>query len=538
MDGKRSFTDQSQDETGQSRIEQTAASLVQALTNDRVWLVLAVSTAAIITGIYYRTHPYPAYGAGLFLSIADEILAHGYRMPLQIPGYTLNGIPFAYPPLGFYASAVLLDQGVDPITLTRIFPGLVTITTVIPFYYLAREIIGSVSRAGVSAIIFAVTPVLLEWHISAGGIVRAPAFLFTMTGLYCGVQVFRYGSKQWLIPASILFGLTLLTHPTYAVFFGVSYVLLWTFYDFSLSGLVMGAVIAIGGFVIISPWLVYTITVHGIETYTAAAGTHGGLAKSFSPFEIFSLLGKPIVAGNTMSLWYLLTLLGVGYLIACRQFFLPIWFLFSLLFLGDPRFAFVSGTIAMGIWMTVPGDTESDEHTQEAIQWFLRALIAGLVVLLVTLGGAYVAGAPFHGGTSQPAYIDDEDVTAMEWINEEVPRNAQFVVLGDAAEWFPYLSHRTILIGPWGVEWKSPAAYQHHLRTYRQLSRCHSDTCLTRQLRQSNARPDYVYIPKGTYTVRGAHKQQRPQMRRSLIRSNDYHLVYENKGVMIFQTRY
>ncbi|MFB9806829.1 glycosyltransferase family 39 protein [Haladaptatus pallidirubidus] len=537
MDGKRNLADQSQDETQRPRLEQTVASLAQVFTNERIWIVLAVLTATLIVGIYSRTHQYPAYGAGLFLSIAEEILARGYRLPVQIPGYTANGIPFAYPPLGFYLSAVFLDLGVDPITLSRVFPGFITILTVISFYYLAREITGSVSQAGVSAIIFAVTPTLLEWHISAGGIVRALAFLFTVTGLYCGMQLFKYSQRQWLAPAFLLFGFTLLTHPSYAVFFGASYLLMWIFFDHSFKGLAMGALVAISGFVIISPWLAYTISVHGIETYMAAASTHGGLGKPYSFFEILSLLGKPIAAGNTMSFWYLLTLLGSGYLVACRRFFLPVWFLSSLLLLGDPRFAFVSGTIVMGLWITVPVDTVTDSDSQQVVQWSLRVAVASVLVFSVILGGTYVAGTPFHGGTSQPAFIDDEDVTAMKWVNEEVPINANFVVLGDAAEWFPYLTDRTMLIGPWGAEWKSSAAYLHHLRTYRQLSRCHTETCLTKQLHQSSIQPDYVYIPKGNYTVRGAPKRQQPQMRRSLVQSNTYRLVYENRGVMVFRVR-
>jgi hypothetical protein len=238
-----------------------------------------------------------------------------------------------------------------------------------------------------------------------------------------------------------------------------------------------------------------------------------------------------------MSLWYLLALLGGGYLLARRRFFVPAWFLVSIVLLHERRFAFVPGTMAIGALLTAPRRVGADETYRYATRWSLRAVTVVLMVLLAAMGGYYAAGTPVHGGTSQPSFIDGEDTAAMAWVDEEVPADADFVVVGDAAEWFPYLSDRTILVGPWGVEWNSPAAYRHHLRTYRRLSHCHAEACLSKQLRRADVRPDYVYVPKGDYTVRGITTHQRPRMRRSLVRSDRYRLVYENQGVMIFRMR-
>lgn len=535
MGGDDSFTDQFQNERDQSRLKQASSSVTAALTNDTVWVAIVLSVATAIVGMYYLTHPFPAYGAGLYLSIAEKILSNGYFPPTRVSGYTAEGIPFAYPPLGMYGIAILLDFGCDPVMLTRLLPGIVVIIAVIPFYYLAREILGSTFRAGVTTLLFAATPTVLQWHISAGGIVRAPAFLFTLAGLYCGIQIFQCHHRRWLAPATVLFGLTLLTHPTYTVFFAASYILMYVHSDRSLAGFAMGTTVAVGGSVLVSSWIAYVISTHGVETFAAAAGTHGGVAQVHSLFDILSTLGQPIAAGHTMSLWYLLTLLGGGYLIAQRRFFIPVWVLLSILLLDERRFAFVPGTIAIGAWITASPDIVSTETQQYATRWLPRVVSAGVVVLLVVMGGYYAAGTPLHGGTSLPSFIDEEDATAMKWVDEELSADAEFVVLGDSAEWFPYLANRTILVGPWGVEWTSPAEYQHHLQTYRRLSRCYTEKCLSKQLHQTNVRPDYVYVPKDTYTVRGFKTNQRPRMRRSLVRSDDYRLVHENRGVLIFE---
>src|SRR6185369_15462434 len=44
---------------------------------------------------------------GLFVAFAEEIARNGFKFPVTIPYYSEGGIPFGYPPLGFYIEAVL-----------------------------------------------------------------------------------------------------------------------------------------------------------------------------------------------------------------------------------------------------------------------------------------------------------------------------------------------------------------------------------------------------------------------------------------------
>nr|WP_256490481.1 glycosyltransferase family 39 protein [Haladaptatus sp. AB643] len=177
--------------------------------------------------------------------MADAIRAHGYRLPARVPHYTPNGIPFGYPPLAFYLVAFIRDGfGVGPLTLTRFLPGLVTVLTVVPVYFLGREVfVGTADRnrrAGLAALVVAVSPAVFKWHLSAGGIVRAPAFLFTVTGLYVGIRLFREKRLVWAVAGAVLFGLTCLTHPSYPVFFATSYLAFFLVFDRSLAGLARG----------------------------------------------------------------------------------------------------------------------------------------------------------------------------------------------------------------------------------------------------------------------------------------------------------
>ncbi|WP_458210086.1 ArnT family glycosyltransferase [Haladaptatus sp. NG-SE-30] len=499
-------------------------------------LIPIFSVAFFIISAYLLTHPYPAYGAGLFLEIAETIGEQGYSFPKRIAGYTEGGIPFAYPPLAFYVTAILLNLGFEPVILTRFLPPVVTALAFIPYYYLARELLPSAKRAGVAAIIATVTPPLLRWHLSAGGIVRAPAFLLLLTGLYVGIRLFREGSRPWLLPACILFGLTVLTHPTYSVFFGVSYVLFYITADRSLTGLRNGVIVVGSGLLIASPWLVQVATNHGLDILTAAAGTHGGLGAGLSLF--FDRLNDPFATSPFIVVWYLLLVLGISYFVVKRRFFLPLWFGISVFLIDEIRFAFIPGVMLLTVGLTdvVPAIRSrlSDSSEQSISLTTIQVLVLGLFVLLGTI---YVTGVPFAGQSTMPAFIDREDRTAMAWVQSETPSDADFVVLGDAAEWFPYLTERTILVGPWGVEWKTPTAYYQQMDAYTDISECTTARCLTTNLQNHKQQPSYIYIPKETYTVRGTAIDQSGAMRRSIERSDRYQIAYENKGVLIVRIR-
>ncbi|MGM0591286.1 MAG: glycosyltransferase family 39 protein, partial [Halobacteriota archaeon] len=104
--------------------------------SDRLWAALAVLPGCVAVVVYLVTNPYPAYGAGLYAEIAGEILANGYAPPVRVPGYTANGVPFAYPPLQFYVFAVLLDVGVDPVAIARFLPSVAVVAAQVPLYLL------------------------------------------------------------------------------------------------------------------------------------------------------------------------------------------------------------------------------------------------------------------------------------------------------------------------------------------------------------------------------------------------------------------
>jgi hypothetical protein len=502
------------------------------------WLLTPLLVGFVVVVAYLFTHPYPAYGAGLYLRMSELIVENGYRLPTHVPGYTDGGVPFAYPPLLFYLGALAMDVGgVDPLALARYVPAAVTVGYLVPYYFLARELLGDRVEASLATTLLAVAPPALQWHLSAGGFVRGSAFLLAVTGCFAGVRLFRSGDLRWLAAGTLLFGLTVLAHPVYTVFFGVSYLLFYAAFDRTLRGLVLGTVVAGGGLLLAAPWWLQVLGTHGPDAFTAAAGTHSGLFGGLH--RLVDQFGYTLVSGPPVPVFFALAYVGVAYFLRERRYLLPAWLVVPAIVLGKERFQFAAGAMMAAVVLRHGLRTAARRRFPSG-EWRrgARFALVGVVLVVASVGTLYASAAlPWaHAGEpSQPQFVDDDDRSAMAWVGTETPPDAEFVVLGDAAEWFPLFADRTVLVGPWGVEWTSPERYETQLSLYRIVSTCDSERCLTAALSSHGVDPAYVYVPKGEYTVRGLEESGTASLRRSLARSRTYELAFENEGVAVFR---
>jgi len=529
---------------------------------DAPWLGGVLLAGVAVAILYLALNPYPAYGAGLYTVVADEIRAAGYALPATIPHYTAEGVPFAYPPLAFYGLALVRDLGAGTFATARLVPPAFVVAALVPAYLLGRDLLAgraTASRAepaagrargtvsgralgtvsgralgAAAALLVAFNPQILEWHISAGGLVRAPAFLLSLVGAYAGLRLFRDREARWLPVGLVGFALVVLTHPTYALFYAATYVTFWLGYDPSPRGFGRGAVVGFGGLALAAPWLATVASVHGPTVFLDAAGTHGGVGGG---------LVSALVDG--MSPWSVVPLLAGGVLLVAGWRVLPAWLVVAELLFAQPRFAYAVGAFAMVGAAAVAvdrvrertptdhpvGRLVADSETRRRVA--VAALVVGASVGVGALG--YEFGGPTDDTT--PAFVDGDDVEAMAWAASETPSDATFVALGDAAEWFPAVADRTILLAPWGVEWRGPDAYQRHLYAFENASTCESAACLGEWTATVDADPDYLYVPRGEYTVRGDRYVASGALERSLAATGRYDPVFENEGVVVYRVR-
>lgn len=511
--------------------------------SDRFWLTAALFVGSAVYVAYLLSHTHPAYEGGLYLQFVEEILQNGYALPDRIPYYLEGGIPFAYPPLVFYLIAIITDvTSVDPVALELYAPGVITIVYLIPFYYLTKELLESSTKAGIATVFFAVTPPVLRWHISAGGIVRSVAVLFVLLGVYAGLKLFRTGGVRWLLSGAVLFALTVLTHPVYAVFFGGSYVLLFVFYDRTWRGLRNGAIVATGGLVLTAPWWLQIVTAHGLDIYLSASGTHTGLFGGVN--RLASQFVYPLWDMDIVTPFYAVAFAGGLYALFRRRYFLPAWMVLASYVIGKQRFTFVAGSMLSAVLVVeviVPAVSALDLSVPILSD---RQKVVPIGLAFVFVLGAIGTGVAFagselttvhHDSPTQPQTVDDDDLRAAEWIKDNTEPDATFVVLSDAAEWVPYYSERTVILSPWGAEWTTTSGYYTEYELFRDLAGCSDVTCLNVLFGLSDRHPDYVYVPRDVYTVHGDEHSPKTGLLHSMNTSDAYSMQHKNSGVAVFE---
>lgn len=496
------------------------------------WLVLPIVLSIFTSSVYLYTHTYPAHISGMYLVMVDELIENGYRLPQYVPYYTSDPAPFAYPPLAVYISAIFQEfTGITGLQYARFVPPAILFFTVFPAYIFSKEIFNDGLKASITSCLIIATPQVYWSHLAAGGWIRGQAFLFTLCGLYTGLRLFRTQNKKYLYISAILFGLTTLTHPVYALFYGVSYILFYIVEDTSYRGLFYGAAVALGGVAIASPWLVTIINRFGIKTLLNASSTHGGIGQSLItlPISIFGTgaasISRPIVVVNAGAI-------GLGYLLLKRDFLLPVWAFGTILIVGQGRIAaFILSISAIPFVFDslIPSIQEKIEDIPNRA--ILTIILSIVLIWTMAASGVYVGNVQSE---SYPQGITDSDVEAMKWIETETKSDATFIGLGSQAEWLPYLSQRTILISSWGQEWDSSEKYRTHNRWKTDLARCQAASCVSATIEESNMNPDYVYVPKNNRLLATQVIPDSGLLIPTMKQSERYSVAYENEGVAIF----
>lgn len=508
---------------------------------------IPICLAAVVGLAYLHAHPYPAVGGGLYLQTVAAIQDAGFGYPRTIPHYTSEGIPFAYPPLGFFLAAVaeaLLP--VSGVAFAKFVPVVLWALTPLAVYWFASAWLDSTAERVVATSFVAVSPEVFRLHITAGGYIRGLAFVLLVLGLRVGTDIFRESTATdvpWyrVAGAGGLFGATLLTHPFYAVFFGVSYLILYLVLDRSLRGLLSGAAVAGIGAALSSPWWSRFFTTFEPDLLLAAAQTHGGLGSAPLALVFQSTF---VVAPRTdlLSIYYVLVLFGVLLYLAERRLAIPALIFGTTTVLYRPRFVLLLGSIpaAHVLWTRIAPPIASGERLPRVTSAHVRLAFVGLILLYAAGAGALYA----HNGPKQysgagyepvPSFVTSSDVAAADWLRSETDPDATIVAVGSVAEWLPYLSKRTLLVGFWGAEWKGPGEFDRHFENQVTLSTCETAACVSGVVRGLDESPDYVYVPNRTYSWVYSNQRDRPdRLIQSLKASERYDVAYRNEGAYVF----
>jgi hypothetical protein len=488
---------------------------------------LGITLMLCIPILFYNALRYdlPLGYAGMFTLMANEIAESSFKLPTLVPFYGPGGVPFAYPPLELYLMALFIYLKVPVLIYLRFFPPLFALLSLAALFFLALRISGSRLAAGFSTIIVATSFAFYEPHLWAAGVVRGPAFALALTGLNFYLRMI--GSFRWrdMLLGGIFFGLTILSHLAYAVFF-VVWMLSWLLAHPRQRNFLASGVLGMVGGIVALPWLVIMLQRYGLLVFRAALTSHGNIA-FFSFFNDKSglLLFIQNRIGSLLSYWLFAGLVVVGclyLLIKARFSLLVILLAVTFIIYESNHYLVMIGGLIAGIVIARVYDWLTLLDGRYLNLFISRAFRLSMVSIVFTC--FYLEGMRTIG-YDQPT-LSPQAFELAQFINQHISKDSNYLLVAqqDEAEWFPYLLERDPMIGQWGSEWLG--TYYQQTSYLRQLRQCELDqdqTCLQELIVSVRKRPDYLITLK-----------IRRRLNEDLSINPDWQEVYKNSRYLLW----
>ncbi len=498
-------------------------------------LVGIVLIAFGIRASHVLAAPFPLNDGGMFAAAVGDLRANHWQPP-QYLSYNHSAIPFAYPPLGFYASALFcLATGASVETSLRVLPLVASLATVPAFWRVAKVLVER-RQALLATALFALVPRSWDWEIVGGGLTRSLGFFFAL--LTVGeLAIMRRGtSRKRILLAGTFGGLAILSHLEMAAFVATSGCVLllmdgWKFER--LKGYAAAGMIAA---LIALPWILEVARQGGFAGLLSASQT-GGAGYGALRLMITSPFDEPFFP-------IFACLVFVGAALAPRSSrTLLVWLL--VLYLLDPRkapsLATVPGAIlaAQGACLLfLPGWLEPGAvRAQTTLRQ--RFTVYGLLIFAGV--SAVAAGIK---DTSPLRALSAPERTAMIWARTETAPSARFLVISgedrwalDAvSEWFPELAERTSTATVQGSEWLGKGRYESQWQAHRSIQRCDTAACLFEVARTNDLAFDYILVAKTGMGGPATGDRDCCSSIRTSLDQQGLVRVYEHEGVTVYRT--
>jgi len=496
---------------------------------------------------------FPLNDGGLFYAMVRDLQRAHYHLP-DVTSYNAAGIPFAYPPLGFYLAGLLDD--LTPLDLTTIFrflPLAATTLTIAALFLLARALLPSLWAAVAATVAFALLPRSFIWLVMGGGITRAPGLLFAVLALWRLHRFYTHRQARDVPLIAFLAGAAVLSHLEAGLFLAASGALLFLVYGRHRRGLLGSLLIAVGAVALAAPWWGTVMAQHGIAPFLAAhdtgpsafsdRGTAIVVLITLARLGVLGTTGEPLfpVIGAVALLGGLVTLADVVAALASRRrppatLLLPAWWVAT--YVIDPRAAETYATVPIALLAGIGSIALLSllaERVPSARPW---PALAGLGLLLgyAALAILLILVRPARSGQgSDLVSLSKDERAAMAWVARETPPTSRFLIISGASwqsdrssEWFPVLAQRVSVATPQGYEWTSNVAFAQHVALHAEVQQCAGKDAACLEPGVAQLAVNYLYVHTGAACCAVAQ---------SLAADPRYALVYDRGGTRIFARR-
>ena len=521
------------DETEQSAIPQQPK-----LTWLLAWALVFGSAARLLPVLAAEM---PVNDGGLFYSMAQEIQAANFALP-AFTTYNHAEIPFAYPPLGLYLAA-LTGLALPLTQVIRWLPPLISILTIPAFFALAREILPSKRRAAIAVAAYALLPASYELVIMGGGLTRAAGLFFSLLTLLNAWRLFQQFSLRWMLVTALTASLLILSHPTIAIHTALGILTFWLFAKHKRQNLIAGLGVTGLSLIFTAPWWGTVGARHGLEPFLNAMHTGGDWSSLLVPLLLIDF-GHELF----LELIMLLAFVGILWLIARRQYLIPLWF--SVLFLVG-RNAFLDAAIpvgmaaSFGIADVLWGGFRSLKQNSRPARFpaFSRSekILFALLLLYPTIAALTSSTSIAH------LHVSPIEQEALNWVAENTPPESRFLLLTHGSpvntpvqEWFPALTARTSLTVVQGYEWLPGEQFSKRMAAYNALQPCLTQNlaCVEDWAAARGYTYEYLYIFRGEVGQESVSAEQTlwaGWILEDLSARPDYRQVYDTPLIQIYK---
>ncbi|HUX88040.1 MAG TPA: hypothetical protein VMW65_13645 [Chloroflexota bacterium] len=518
------------------------------------WRELTHLACAMLVGLIVRLtfvtgQSFPLNDGGLFYVMIQDLQRNHFLLPATT-SYNGTGIPFVYPPLGFYVTGLLANlTHWQLLGLFRAVPLAVSVLSIVAFYWLARTMLPVGRSSTYATFAFALLPMAFDWEIMGGGVTRSFGLFLSILALRELYVLFCRPNRRHLALATILAAATVLSHPEAAYFTAYSAILLWLFFGRTRLAFLHAIVVGAGTVILTSPWWLTVVMRFGLTPFRS-------LSDNGFPFftGLIQLLSLRLTDESLFPLIEALALLGVIVCVWKRHHFLPIWVIAT--FVVQSRAADERAVIPLALLAGL-GVSEvlvpllshppfvSANGTETASTGGMRPAIRSDRLLNVVLGMLVLYGAvgATVDGRAVVAALPTAQLTAMTWIPGHTPTSSRFLVITSrvwtsdrVSEWFPVLAERTSIATVQGTEWLP--GFSGRVKSNEVVQACsHSDTqCLANWAAKYGSNAEYLYVAKGAaVTDIGGRIDQTAALRASLAHDPAYQVVYDNTGATIYR---
>ena len=430
--------------------------------------------------------PLPPGDGGLFYLMAQRLEEGLPRLPAHV-SFSGMELPAAYPPLGFYATALLGRAGVPLDEAMRYLPLVCMTAAMAVACLLLRELASSATAAAVAGLLLLGLPRFWAGQLAGGGITRAPGLLFCLVAWLLAATA--AGRRQRMLLAGACAGIALLFHPEMGLYAGAGVLflaLLRAPQGQRRRALLQTVAAGMAAAVVSSPWWGWVLWREGPGLLLGtAAGSQGDAA-----LRLLAPLLPPVY--GEASPWPVAVITLAGALAAASRgrrwpLAMAAW-----LVLVDPR----KGTVAAALPLALGAGEALAIVVRERER--MAALLLGCLALLSLWSGLTAWTAP-----SWPLEkVSAEEVATLTAAGEALGEEGTVLVLSGVhwardswSDWGPVLSGREFLLTVQGSEWLGPEEFGARRERYRKVQECAAAgdvACLERWLEE--LRPTAVWV--------------------------------------------